>query len=89
MMETYVTVKDPTGIGARAACCIVETAMKFASKITFTTETETVDVRSILSIICLGACYNTALLVRAEGPDEAEAVQAFAQLFEQPFDMEG
>jgi phosphocarrier protein len=89
MTETYVTVKDPAGIYLRAACCIVKTAMKFASKITLTNEAEDVDadVGSIISIVCLMAYYNTTLLVRADGPDEAAAVQAFVQLFEKPFGM--
>jgi phosphocarrier protein len=68
----------------------VEVAGKFASKISLINEAENeyINAKSVLGISSLGAVYNTTLLVWAEGPDEAEALQAIIDLFERPFDVD-
>ncbi|MFW5994804.1 MAG: HPr family phosphocarrier protein, partial [Spirochaetia bacterium] len=49
---------------------------------------ETINAKSIMGIITLGAGYETELTIRAEGPDEAEAVDALYSLFESKFEEE-
>ena len=90
MTERQVTVKNRAGIHARPAARIVQVAGKFASQITMfkEAENETINAKSVMGIITLAASYNTTLLVRAEGPDEEEAVEAVAGLFERHFDFE-
>ncbi|MDR1932468.1 MAG: HPr family phosphocarrier protein [Spirochaetales bacterium] len=88
MTEKRVTTKNRAGIHARPASLIVKVATKFASKISMIkeAENETINAKSIMGIITLAAGYNTSLLIRAEGPDEAEAVQALSDLFERRFE---
>jgi phosphocarrier protein len=90
MTEKYITIKNRAGIHARPAALIVQVAGKFASKINMIkeAENENINAKSIMGIITLGAGYNTTLLVRAEGPDEAEAVNAICDLFERRFEEE-
>lgn len=88
MTEKEVTIKNRAGIHARPAALIVQTANKFTSKIHMVKDTEEINAKSIMGIITLGAGYNTNLRIRAEGPDEQEAVSALAELFERRFEEE-
>ena len=88
MTEKYVTVKNRSGIHSRPASVFVQIANKFSSKITMIKESgnETVNAKSILGILTLGAVYNTKLLIRAEGADEEQAIHALSEFFENRFD---
>ena len=90
MTEKHVTVINRTGVHTRPAGCIMKVAVRFTSKITIINEAEktTANAKSIMSIITLGAGYKSTLLVRAEGLDEKEAVEALCGLFERRFDIE-
>jgi phosphocarrier protein len=90
MTEKHITIKNRAGIHARPAALIVQVANKFASKVSLVkeTENENINAKSIMGIITLGAGYNTTLLLRAEGPDEADAVQAISDLVEHRFEEE-
>jgi phosphocarrier protein len=88
MTEKTVTIKNRAGIHARPAALIVQTANKYESKIFLEKENEKINAKSIMGIITLGASYNTPLQIRAEGPDEGDAVDALARLFENRFEEE-
>jgi phosphocarrier protein len=86
MTEKQVTIKNHAGIHARPAALIVKVASQFASQISLIKEAENINAKSIMGIITLGAIYNTTLIIRAEGSDETEAVQAVSNLFERRFE---
>ncbi|TVR51438.1 MAG: HPr family phosphocarrier protein [Spirochaetaceae bacterium] len=88
MTEREIVVKNRAGIHARPAALIVQTAGKFDSKIMFQKDGEAINAKSIMGIITLGAAYNTALTITADGADEAAAVDALATLFENRFEEE-
>jgi len=88
MVEREVTIKNRAGIHARPAALIVQTASKFASKINFHKDNETVNAKSIMGIITLGAGFNTRLTIKADGEDEGDAVDALTRLFENRFEEE-
>ena len=44
------------------------------------------DAKSILGLLLLAASKGTSLLLRADGPDEADAVAAVKDLVERRFD---
>ena len=88
MTEREIVVKNRAGIHARPAALIVQTAGKFDSKIMFQKDGEAINAKSIMGIITLGAAYNTALTITADGSDEAAAVDALATLFENRFEEE-
>ena len=88
MTEKIVTVKNRSGIHTRPAAAMVKIANGFSSKITIVkeAENETINAKSILGVLTLCAVYNTELLIRAEGADEAEAVQALSDFFDRRFE---
>lgn len=86
MIEREVTVLNRAGIHARPAALIVQTAGSFESHIEFRKDRESINAKSIMGIITLGAGYKTKLTILAEGDDETEAVERLAQLFETRFE---
>ena len=88
MTEREITIKNRAGIHARPAALIVQTAGQYDSDIYFKKESEEISAKSIMGIITLGAGYNSVLKIVADGPDEEEAVDALASLFENRFEEE-
>lgn len=88
MVEKEVTIKNRAGVHARPAALLVQTANKFASKIMLEKESETINGKSIMGVISLGATYKTCLKIIAEGEDENEAIEALAKLFDNKFEEE-
>ena len=88
MVERTLTITNRAGIHARPAAAIVKTAGRFKSELQFTKDTMTVDGKSIMGIITLGAPYGTKLDMRCEGPDENELADAIEHLFEHRFEEE-
>lgn len=88
MTEKQVTIHNRAGIHARPAALIVQTASKFSSKVFLKKDHETINAKSIMGIITLGAGYNSELTISAEGPDEENAVETVARLFENRFEEE-
>ena len=88
MVERIVTIRNRAGMHARPAALLVKTASSFASQIFIEKDTERVNGKSIMGVITLGATFNTPLKIIAEGPDEAEAVDAIQRLFDNRFEEE-
>lgn len=88
MTEKDVVVKNRAGIHARPAALIVQTASQYASHIEFKNDHETINAKSIMGIITLGAGYNSTITISADGEDEADAVERLAELFENRFEEE-
>ena len=88
MVEQEVRVTNRAGIHARPAALIVQTASRYESKILLGKESEQINAKSIMGIITLGAGYDTVLRLTVEGPDEQEAANAVATLFENRFQEE-
>ena len=88
MTEKILTVLNRAGIHARPAALIAQTANKFASEISIEKDSAAVNAKSIMGVITMAAGYNTQLTLRAEGPDENQAVAAITQLFESKFEEE-
>jgi phosphocarrier protein HPr len=88
MMERIVTIKNRAGMHARPAALLVKTANAFASQIYIEKDSERVNGKSIMGVITLGATFDTPLKIIAEGPDEAQALDAIEKLFESRFEEE-
>ena len=86
MIERDFEIKNKLGLHARAAAKLVHTAARFASDIKIRKGDEEVDGKSILGILLLAAGRGSTITVKANGPDEAEAVQAIQQLIDAKFD---
>lgn len=88
MVEKILTVQNRAGIHARPAAIIAQTSNKFASEINLTKDGATVNAKSIMGVIAMGAGYNTQLTMRVEGPDESEAASVIEELFNSKFEEE-
>jgi len=88
MTSKTVTIKNRAGIHARPAALIVNTANQYESEIFLEKDTMRINSKSIMGIITLGASYNSSISIMAEGPDENDAVEAIAKLFENRFEEE-
>lgn len=85
MTERTVTIANKNGLHARPAAEIVKMAAKFKSDILLVRDELEVNGKSIMGVMMLAAEYGSSLLLRADGPDETEAVGAIAQLIESKF----
>jgi phosphotransferase system HPr (HPr) family protein len=80
-----VEVKNERGLHARAARTIVLALKPFSAELTVTRDDQTVDGRSILSLMTLAAAPGTMLDLVAEGPDAEAVIAALTALFEARF----
>jgi phosphotransferase system HPr (HPr) family protein len=83
MVETKIVVKHKVGLHARPASIFVQTANKFTSEITVRNLTiggDPVDAKSILMVLTLGVVQDHEIQLRAEGPDEQNAIQCLREL---------
>ncbi len=81
-----VTVSNEEGFHARPASLFAQMANQFNARILVTRGEESVDGKSILSILTLGATKGVQLTIRAEGADADLAVQQLSHLVESGFD---
>ena len=85
MMERAVQIVNQNGLHARPAAEIVKIASKFEADITMVRDDLEVNGKSIMGVMMLAAEYGSTLLVRADGPDAREAVEAIAELIARKF----
>jgi phosphocarrier protein HPr len=80
MTRTTVTVTNALGMHARAAARFVHAATAYQSQIRVARDGQVVDGKSIMGLLLLAASRGTTLEISAEGPDEAEAIDALCRL---------
>ena len=85
MIERAVVIRNRLGLHARAAAKFVHLAARYTARVRVTRDGRTVDGKSIMGILLLAAGHGTAIAIDADGPDEAEAVEALAALVESGF----
>jgi len=88
MIERETEIVNRLGLHARAAAKLVHTAGSFQSRVTVLKDGEEVDAKSILGILLLAAGQGSQIVVRCEGQDEADALQAVTTLIANRFDEE-
>ncbi|MDC7126946.1 MAG: HPr family phosphocarrier protein [Spirochaetales bacterium] len=88
MQTQDVTIKNRAGIHARPAAMIVQTANEFECDIYLEKDGNSINAKSIMGIITLGAGYNSLVNVKTEGSDEDKALEAIVKLFENRFEEE-
>ena len=76
---------NTTGLHARASAKLVEASARFQSRITVSKDGQSVDGRSIMGLMMLGAPLGTQIEITAEGPDADEAMKAILALVEAKF----
>ncbi|MGP3560748.1 phosphocarrier protein HPr [Geobacillus sp. BK01] len=76
MAEKTFTVTSDSGIHARPATILVQTASKFNSEIQLEYNGKTVNLKSIMGVMSLGIPKGATIKITAEGADAAEAMAA-------------
>ena len=86
MTTRQVSVVNQLGLHARAAARFVKVASRFKCQIRVGRGQHTMDGKSILGLLLLAAARGSRLTLSADGPDEAEAIDALAGLVERGFE---
>ena len=86
MIEREARIVNSLGLHARPAAQIVKLASEFQSEIEIVKDGMPVNGKSIMGVMMLAAECGSAILFRANGPDEGAAVDALAALVSKGFD---
>ncbi|WP_413627045.1 phosphocarrier protein HPr [Fructilactobacillus vespulae] len=79
MEKRQFKITAETGIHARPATFLVQTASKFTSSITLEYEDKTVNLKSIMGVMSLGVGQNAVITIAADGDDAKDSLDAIAQ----------
>jgi len=80
-----VKVKNSLGLHTRPAAAIVKLLQPVESSVFFTYKKETINARSIMSILMLAAEKNSQIMVTIEGKDAEVAMKLLTHAFENCF----
>jgi phosphocarrier protein len=80
VIEREATIVNLEGLHARPAARIVRLANGFASEIELAKDGLEVNGKSIMGVMMLAAECGSSIIIRADGPDAEQAVQALAEL---------
>lgn len=85
MAEIQLLIRNQLGLHARACALFVKTSSKYRSEIMVARDDLVVNGKSIMGVMMLAAEEGATIVVKAEGPDEAEALAALQQLVDGRF----
>ncbi|MBO5356420.1 MAG: HPr family phosphocarrier protein [Clostridia bacterium] len=74
-MEQFTfIIKDKNGMHARPAGAVANCAKKYKSDIKIYKNEKEANAKRLLSLMSLGATYNSEIVIKIEGEDEKEAL---------------
>lgn len=88
MLKENITIINKLGLHARAAAKLVEIANRYQAESKIIKENKTVNAKSIMGLMMLGANKGTQLELTVEGNDEKEALAAIIDLINDRFGEE-
>ncbi|MBL8977839.1 MAG: HPr family phosphocarrier protein [Gemmatimonadetes bacterium] len=80
MIEQAATIVNQLGLHARPAAKIVKLASGFTADVEIVKDGMAVNGKSIMGVMMLAAECGSSITLRANGADEAAAVEALVQL---------
>ena len=86
MIERNIVIINKLGLHARAASRLVTCASSFEAQIWLSRDDREVNGKSIMGVLTLAAARGTTLLIRADGNDEKEAMEAIENLINNKFE---
>ncbi len=78
-------IKNKLGLHARAAALVVKKANQFACDIKIEKDGLEVNAKSIMGVMMLAAAKGSTVILKAQGHDSREALNALGGLFENKF----
>ncbi len=85
MQQQEIEIINKLGLHARASGKLTQTASAYKSEVWIAKNGRRVNAKSIMGVMMLAAGKGSKVTLDAEGPDEAEAMQALIQLINQRF----
>lgn len=79
MAEKQFTVTADTGIHARPATLLVQTASRFDSEINLEYKGKKVNLKSIMGVMSLGIGQGSTISISAEGGDSEDALRTLEE----------
>lgn len=86
--ERKLTILNKRGLHARASAKFVSTAGRYEAKVTVAKDGVEVCATSIMGLMMLAAAPGDQIVIRAEGPEAAGAMDALATLVTDKFGEE-
>ncbi|OIJ22078.1 phosphocarrier protein HPr [Anaerobacillus alkalidiazotrophicus] len=80
MAQKSYTITDETGIHARPATMLVNTATKFNSNVSLEYNGKKVNLKSIMGVMSLGIGKGAEITIITEGDDANEALEAINKI---------
>jgi phosphocarrier protein HPr len=84
-LSTKVKVKNKMGLHTRPATAIVKLLQHCKSNVMFTYKRETVNAKSILSLLMLAAGKNSNITITVEGEDADKTMDQLVSAFDNQF----
>ena len=78
-------IRNQLGLHARACALFVKAAARFKSEVWVSRDDLEVNGKSIMGVMMLAAEEGSSIQVRAEGPDEIDALAAIQELVDGKF----
>lgn len=75
-----LAVLTPSGIHARPAATLVTVARQYESTLSLESDGRTGNCKSLVSVLKLGVSHGAIVQLTADGPDEAEAIEAITTM---------
>ncbi|HEV2105116.1 MAG TPA: HPr family phosphocarrier protein [Candidatus Eisenbacteria bacterium] len=85
MSEIQLVIRNQLGLHARACALFVKAASRYRSDIVVVRDDVEVNGKSIMGVMMLAAEEGSTITVRADGPDEQDALRAIRELVDGRF----
>jgi len=83
--EIQLLIRNQLGLHARACALFVKTASRFKSEVMVSRDDLEVNGKSIMGVMMLAAEEGATIVVKAQGPDEGDALTAIQELVDGKF----
>ena len=80
MITRDFTISNKLGLHARPSAQITQAASRYSAEVWISKNGRRVNAKSIMGVMMLAAGQGSVLTVEAEGPDEAQALDAVGEL---------
>ena len=80
MLRRELEIVNKLGLHARASAKLTQAAAQFSSEVWLSRNERRVNAKSIMGVMMLAAARGSIIVVETDGPDQAEALEALAQL---------
>jgi len=80
VLRRELEIVNKLGLHARASAKLTQTAAQFSSEVWLSRNERRVNAKSIMGVMMLAAARGSIIVLETDGPDQAEALEALAQL---------